>query len=236
MQSILDSEELGQLAEKKLNNGAEAYRYAQKVTNDILFEHYGGTIKFPIDIREILKDFEIELYEMELNTDTGFRLEKVNGFLWEKLNGKMAINIDYHDSELVKRYVIAHELSHYLLRYAEDKKGTENFLESYNCVDPLFPKEWDELLADIMAAFFLFPPLHVLEHLEQYAGFLKEKNQYPMDAFEWLRVLGQCAAVSTYFTIISYQHLKFYMCYWYNDSKDKGKIDPLIEKYKRFFK
>lgn len=108
-------------------------------------------------------------------------------------------------------------------------------------MDPFFPKCKEELFADILTSFLLFPPGTVLKYFDQYAGELEEQNRYPLNAFEWIRVLAQKAQVSPYATIICYQYLKYFMCYVYqqrqdNDGECRSGAGRLAREYEKFFK
>lgn len=188
---------------------------------------------FPVDIRKIIQRAGIRLYEISMNVDTGFQLEKVNGYIRHQENGEWAIFIESDESEYSKRYVMAHEFCHFLMREMLESgvETTESKVKQY-CIDPLFPKNKCELYADMMAAFLMFPHEAVLKCMEEYAQELKVKNTYPMDGFEWMRVLGHRAKISSYFTIISYQYLKYFLCEYYSKTAD----DEFKQKYGRFFR
>lgn len=224
LKKLLDSKE-------KMLKGEVVVSVANEVARNLLNQYYSKGPIFPVDIRGLVDFMKIDIYESNLNVDRGFRIEKVNGYLRKNLDGKYAINIQNSDSEFVKRYILSHELSHYLLDCG-GSTGSESNPCGQKCIDPLFAKDWDEMFSDMLAAFILFPPELVLEHLQMYTDQMRKLNRYPLDASEWLRELGQCAQVSYYFTIVSYQSIKFYMCYLYNHNKD----DEIIRKYIDFFK
>lgn len=187
---------------------------------------------FPIDIRGLIEHYGVRVCETSLNADTGFCVERKYGYIrtdWEK---KLTIYVENSDSEFVKRYVLAHELCHYFFRLeSPDKKETSN------CIDPLFPKDIKELFADAVAAYLLFPPKLVLKYMDQYKKEMQEHNIYPLEGEEWIRRLGQKAQVTTYYTISSYQYLKFYFCA-VNQTKKKEytEMKNFIKKYEVFFK
>lgn len=202
---------------------------ANDIAGHVLDLLYDGKREFPVNIRGIVRSLDIGVYETNLNVDRGFRVEKVNGYLRWKLNGGYDINLQHSDSEFTKRYVLAHELSRYLLgRMSGDNemKGCRNF------ADPLFAKEKDETSADILAAFLLFPPECVLESLKEYTEQMRRFSEYPIDSFEWIRDLAQSAQISFYFTLISYQYLKIYLSFLYNTEPE----NELVKKYREFFK
>lgn len=219
-------------AQRMEKKGKEIFNDAKEIA-DKVFHVLEVKPTLPVDIRGLVEKCGIRVYETNLNADMGFQIERINGYL-KKRGENWCIFLEAKDSELMKRYVLAHELSHFLIDNAKTYWKIEHDLEERHCIDPLFSKDWDELMSDILASFILFPPKAVLEYLSWYEGELRDKNVYPMDSYEWLRVLGHMAQVSTYFTIISYQYLKFYMCDQY-EKRDKEESSLAIE-FKRYFK
>lgn len=226
-----------QLAKEGFNNGTNAYFLIEKITYNVLKLYYEDEqeIKFPIDIRGIIKAFEIEIMEMDLNVDSGFRIDRVNGYLRSPYgqNG-WRIYIDYDDSEFTKRYMLAHEFSHYLLRICTEPVATQENVVDY-CIDPMLPKKWDELYTDIMAAYFLLPYRSLIEEMAAYADWMKSTNNYPIDAVQLMRTVGNRAQISSYHTFMSYQYRKYYFCYLYNEIED-GEIREWLKKYEMLFK
>lgn len=220
------------------------YRTLQSVADEIQKEYYCGkeTIKFPIDIRRIVDKCGINLYEVNLNVDTGFQLERIRGYIRRKdikecsadnYEKQCEIYIDRNDNEETKRYVIAHEFCHYILDKILFVSSGMSGLRC--CVDPLFSKEPVEIYTDIMAAFLLFPPCSVLDCMKSYCTKMRDNNKYPIDVSEWMRVLGQHAQVSTHYTIICYQHLKVYLTDFYQSEIQQESNSGLLENYGELF-
>ncbi len=233
VEKLWNTEELGKMVCGNQNLGEMDCVYARELARK-LHELFYETenIPFPIDIRGIVKSLDIGIYETNLNVDRGFRVEKVNGYLRRKSTGGYAINLQNDDSEFTKRYILAHELSHYIMNQALNQPAEKKKAYGQNCIDPLFAKNRDELMADIMSAFLLFPPEKVLESLKKYTEYMKKMDQYPINTFNWLYDLSQSAQVSFYYTVISYQYLKFYLCYLYNEEPD----NYIVREYGAFFK
>lgn len=229
-----------QLTKLGFDNGVKTFFLVEEITNSILRTYYekDGEIKFPINIRGIIDEFHIEIAEMALNVDLGFRIDRVNGYL-RKLGAenKWRIYIEYDDSEFTKRYILAHEFSHYLLRaYAENDSVSDNATDY--CVDPMLPKRRTELLADIMAAYFLLPYKPLLEEMIAYTKWMESTNSYPIDAVQMMRSIGNHAQISSYHTFMSYQYRKYYFCYLYNmyENERTPEIEELLKKYAVLFK
>lgn len=101
------------------------YVESEAITKEVLTAFYGEVteVKFPVDIRGIIAKHNIDIAEMDLNLNLGFRMDKVNGYLRcigkhsENVNlPEWRIYIEYSDNEFIKRYILAHEFSHYLMK------------------------------------------------------------------------------------------------------------------------
>lgn len=194
---------------------------------------------FPIDIRGIVKQHGISIYETNLNAGMSFRMEKINGYYRKTKIGQHEINLENRDSEFTKRYILAHEFGHFIVSEFLNQDGSS--LNSY-CTDPFFPKSWMEIFCDLVANFLMFPPMLLLNYLDSYTQRMEKQMSYPIDSFAWLTDLGQKAQISLYFTILSYQYNKLFMCWLYNHKDFVEKvlgIDYMMkfeENYKKFFK
>ncbi len=189
--------------------------------------------EFPVNIRKIIQKAGIQLYEINMNENMGFQLEKVKGHIRRQENEKWAIYVENDESEYDKRYIMAHEFCHLLIQeMRESEEQLDGNKSMQYCINPLFSKDKYELFADMMAAFLMFPYESVLECMEDYVEELKKKNTYPMDAFEWMCVLGRHAQISSYYTIISYQYLRHFLREYYSGIAD----DKFKQKYERFFR
>lgn len=232
-------------------NDFKIYNEIESITRSILTEisPEEQTIKFPVNIRKVIKEHHIDIAEMDLNLDLGFRMDRVNGYLRrlrDDSDNGWRIYIEYSDSEFVKRYILAHEFSHYLL-----KKGEEigEGVTQLHCVDPMLPKKREELLADAMAAYFLLPPTVLLDQMNDYKERMRRSNMYPVDPVAFLRDIGNQAQISTYHTFLCYQYVRYYLCSLYEEESKKekenrektGEASPeggmtWIEKYGELFK
>lgn len=223
------------------------YADTEVITKKVLTAFYGDAteVKFPVDIRGIIAKHNIDIAEMDLNLNLGFRMDKVNGYL--RCIGKYSedvnlpewrIYIEYSDNEFIKRYILAHEFSHYLM-----KKEREELMMSteINCVDPMLPKKKEELLADVMAAYLLMPPNVLLEEMKNYKGKMKENNRYPIDSVTFLRDIGNAVQISTYHAFLCYQYVRYYLCNLYEQnvkiaelSSGKSENSEMIEGAKKW--
>lgn len=242
----------GKLFSDSFDHGKHTYLYIQEITDSILNDYYnkrGEKLEFPIKIREIVQEFGIEIVEIDLNVDRGFRFDRINGYLDRIGKNGYHILLEYRDSEFTKRYVLAHELSHFIIKQCCD--GSQAAAE--HCVDPMLPKKWEELVADVMAAFFVLPPRLLLHEMNEYYEWMKATNNYPVDAVQMLRKIGIRTQISTYHMFMNFQYVKYYLCYIYNlfgngnslpeeekeyfpDEEKNQKIRDMLEKYDHLFK
>lgn len=218
------------LKENGLSSAEQIYMPLQAAADKILRSFYGGAPTFSIDIRGIVKEFGLKICETNLNVDCGFTIEKINGYLRRSLSGEFCINLHCRDSIFAKRYVLAHEFCRYILSQAQHPSADPAYARNY--ADPLFTKDPDTILAEIMSAFLLFPPECVLASLEKYAAEMRRRNEYPLNASDWLRFLSQEGQISVYYTTSSYQHLKLYFCILQNSDPQ----NDLIQKHPEFFR
>lgn len=90
---------------------------------EVLTEVFGEEIVIPIDIVEVSKKLDFVLVNARLNeNDDGFIIvdnseDEILGFKTNKL-----IGINSSRSVPWKRFIIAHELGHYILKYKNSKK------------------------------------------------------------------------------------------------------------------
>lgn len=225
---ILNVNEISQLKAKFCGDYSETYTEIYKFTKKILKEYCNKsniTLTFPVNIRGMIAMYGIEIVEMNLNTDIGFRMERINGYLWHITQyspSQWKIYINAPDSEFTKRYVMAHEFSHFLLKQdvQEDCVPIQE-----NCIDPMLPKKKTELLADVMAAYFLMPPELLLDEMCRYREKMRKTNYYPIDAAAFLQDIGCKAQISTYHSFLCYQYVRYYLCCLYGE-KSKEVEEP----------
>ncbi len=176
---------------------------------------------FPIPVREIAKYCNFLLYETELadldsmeqDKDGGGRTTIAQMQMRERrrrvdnsvqLEAEIAgsIIIDKNLGENAKRFAIAHELGHYVLR-------TQNpigplFIED-SCPGPFAYVPEKEFLANEFAYALLLPYSLVKERKKRY----EEENQYnPLSYMDWIQVLEAEAQLPQYYAILGYEEIK----------------------------
>ncbi len=207
-----NEESLHSLINNYADNEKNIYKTIYEIIKDILEDYYKQSlceISFPVNIWKIIKKYDIEIIETDLNTDIGFQIARQNGSLRYLADGRIQLYLEASDSDNAKRYILAHEFAHFLMNTAG---GAQNA----GCGDPMMPKNWEEQTADMIAACLLFPPELVLKKMRSFIDQMKEKNRYPISSAEWLEALSESAQVSSYYTITSYQYIKSFICYLYS--------------------
>lgn len=178
-------------------------------TSKILEEQGLYKSNFPknkaIDIRALAKAFDIDIVEMKINrADDVFRYG-TPGYLdyydYQPQKYQWTIFVNKAMGDLTKRYIIAHELGHYFLKYKGDGENVKF------CTNPLFPKNQEEQLCDLMASFLLMPIELVLEIMSEYVDSYIGKET--IDMYEWLRHLGFQLSVSDYHTVSCFQNVRY---------------------------
>lgn len=171
--------------------------------------HENPELKFPINIRRLIKNYGILICEADLNKNLEFQIEKLNGCLRRGKSGKWIMTINSNNNESHKRYIMAHELSRFFFLLAKERNSSEETIENtWYYSDTLFSLNSNELMLDMVACFIMFPPKEVLAYMHEYINTLEGHNSFPVDGFEWLKMLGQKAQISPYFTFSCYQYLK----------------------------
>ena len=203
---------------------------AQRLLNDFFAERRDAfqdnapaAPAFPIPVRDIAKRCNFMIYEteiaerdfMERDADGGGRttiaqmqmrerrrytLEKNTFHARPEIAG--TIIIDKNLSEYAKRFAIAHELGHYVLRtlnpvgplYVEDA-----------CPGPFAYVPVKEFLANEFAYALLLPYDLVKERKKRYEA----ENQYnPLSYMDWIQVLEDEAQVPQHYVILAYEEIK----------------------------
>lgn len=159
-----------------------------------------------IDIRSLVKMLGIKIIEKPLVSSKERFYQETSGYLdcydYKKNEFQWTIYVNNDMGDLSKRYIIAHELAHFLLKKNKEEQG----VYTRYCVSPLFPKSIEEQLCDIVASFLLMPIDIVLDLMKEY---LMEHTNEKINTFEWLRFLGCQMGVSDYHTVICYQNVRY---------------------------
>lgn len=160
-----------------------------------------------VDIREIANYFHISVSDRELNSEQDIFINEISGYLdvydYERGNYKWSIYLNRDIGELSKRYVIAHELSHYFINRSKGIRITKY------CVNPFFPGTGEEQICDIMSSFFLMPIIMVLETLERYISQKNKDGKIPVEIYDWMRYLAYEMKIPESYIMICYQNVRY---------------------------
>lgn len=187
-----------------------------------------------VDILEIAKYFHINVIDRELNSEQDIFMNEISGFLdeydYEQGNYQWSIYVNHNIGDISKRYVIAHELSHYILNRSKHSHNTKY------CINPLFPTSKEEQICDLMSSFFLMPILMVLEVLDTYIAEKKRNGRTPIDIYDWMRHLAYEMKVPEFLVTTCYQNIRYLGGILYNKELGyaEGKLDDEIKMVKMY--
>ncbi len=195
------------------------YLAIYEITNRYLNNYYNDLKKRRIiDIRGIVKKHGIDIIEKEIYSKKFFFINQLDGYLDSiPQNGQLKYTIYVNENldEASKRYVIAHEFSHYILENkCEKNTDTWELRENQYCLNVLFPRNAEESICDIMTAFLLMPIDCVLPLMKQFVD--SRSGGYPVRMNEWLQCLSYWLQVSSYHVNICFQHIRYLATFLYN--------------------
>lgn len=112
------------------------------------------------------------------------------------------IYVNENLGELSKRYVIGHEIAHYILNNGEQK----NIIEY--CRKVMLSGNIRERICDMMVSFICMPIESVMKSMLEFCRDKKEKGAIPIEPDEWLHYLGYEFKLSNYHTVLCYQDIR----------------------------
>lgn len=199
-----------------------AYCFTQKALNEVFGKRQENASA--TDVYALAKYHNIEILETKMASQKSVFLYGMPGYLdcydYSPNDYRWSIYINEAMGDLTKRYIIAHELAHYLLQH----RGV------HYCCNPLFPKTTEEQLCDIIASFLLMPLETVLKQMEKFVKNCEKNDDKPVDMYEWLKYLGQVMKVSDYHTILCFQKVRHLGGVLYEEIK-KEQDSELLKKY-----
>jgi len=181
--------------------------------------------KTMVPIKSLIMSEKIEIYERNLSTVDDNFVNELLGTL-EKIQGEWRIYINQEIGSLTKRYVMAHEFSHYIVN------SIETIDESENCTNVLFPLNTGEQICDIISSFLLLPFGTVVKLLNTYIDNRRKEYGSPVNLDEWIQYLGNEMGLTEYHTILSYQNIRYLAgaLYQYSKVKSKrGRVSKLLK-------
>ena len=200
---------------------ARIFDCAQEFLSDY-FLKVETEFKFPIPVKEIAQKCDFLIYEEELANVDKMEMDNNGGrttiarmqmrerrMSLDSDQGKIAgtITIDKNLSEYAKRFAVAHELGHYVLR-------TRNpigplFMED-SCPGPFAYAPDKEFLANEFAYALLLPYELVSKKKKEY----EDQNQYnPVNYIDWITALKDAAQMPEHYAILGYEEYKKYHFY-----------------------
>lgn len=190
----------------------ELYDRAFKLLQNIYNED--DVFELPIDVCDVAEKCGFSIYEKEfkhIELDVRENAPIAQLQMWrkknesdkEKVGGVIVVDKDLNEDE--KRFCVAHELGHFVLR--EQNPIGRMFIRSacpgaYASIDDV-----GELVADQFAYALLLP-------FESYKRVKKEYEEvafhWPIEVEQWIAELSTRAGMPAYRTVLAYQELKKY--------------------------
>lgn len=163
--------------------------------------------RFPVDIDAIVKELGIDVIYQPLNSmweEEERCVHKMVGtsFIRPEVHNNSPISCIWIDSESrqeERRYALAHELAHCLIRDEERVYNGAYYLM------PMLFKDMEEMVADIFAIFLLIP---IPAFLGRFYEYIEVQNE-PVRTSEWLKYLSFLANVSYEEVSIGYQNIRY---------------------------
>lgn len=191
-------------------NYAKIYNVVTKLLKTV-FGNKGYS--FPINMAEIYKKFQFEVFRADLNEFVGEKaVTRINSTVgkvsirpdFSTGGSKITVYIDKNATPAIANYALAHELCHLLVNHGNNKRYKDEY-----CTMPMLPKEPDELIADVFAVFLLIPFDKFLETFRDYVTRTIKMGTAPISTEDWLNYLGSIAVVPHYYVACAYEQIRF---------------------------
>ena len=132
---------------------------------------------YPVDIESMANDFKIEVKVLDIGAN-------LRGSIQKKEDGNYIIELNSQDTELERRFTLAHEIAHYI--YHREKIGNTKLTDNrmYRSFNSNITDR-DEHEANEVAMLLLLPPDLVEDFLNDHATCsVEEKRQKVSEAFQ----------------------------------------------------
>lgn len=175
-----------------------------------------------VDIYELARVYGIKIIEKNLESPRDYFSQEVVGYLDSYFGKTIYINEEVGD--YTKRYGVAHEIGHYLVRREEIEN--DKVLACY-FTTPLFLKTSEEQVCDLIASFLLMPISTVLDLMEAYIKESKQLENERITTYSWLGYLGQKLHIADYYTSLCFQNIKYLGAFLYENAQEMKKNGTL---------
>ena len=159
-----------------------------------------------IDVYKLAEFLDIKVVERSIVTKEKLFKDEIVGFIdqfdFGFGNDECMIYVNENIGELSKRYVIGHEIGHYILNNGQQKNKVEY------CRSIMFPKNIKERICDLAASFILMPIEYVMKVMDDFCEDKRKKEDIPIEPDDWLYYVGSKFKLSNYHTILCYQDIR----------------------------
>lgn len=195
------------------------YEQTNKILNEKL--NYFSHEKAAVDIYGLAEQYNIKIIEKNLESPRDLFSQEVVGYL-DSYHGK-TIYINEDVSDYTKRYGVAHEIGHYLVRESQ-----EGVFSCYFATPRLF-KTVEEQVCDLIASFLLMPISTVLDLMEVYIKQSQQMENERITTYSWLGYLGAKLHMADYYTSLCFQNIKYLGAFLYEEALEMEKKGTLKE-------
>lgn len=179
----------------------------------------------PVD--ELAKYYGIKVEKRSLSSSRDLFKNGISGFLDSyAMDGEQPqtfIFVNDKISYFSARYVIAHEIAHFVMMVRGDQSREPQF-----CKSTLFSKNYKEKICDIMASFILLPIEEVIKLMYDFCYDKNGVRKETLDSDEWYEHLRYVFKISYNRTLLCYEDIRGLASVMYALIKNGENIDTIF--------
>lgn len=207
----------------------------QEDCRKIIVKAYGQDrkIEFPIDIKRIADNLEIQICRAPLNYGGGKKIDQnIAQLRYDMVDGKIIKKIvlddeiqgsvdDADDLSDLERYAIAYEIGKTLVE-EQDISNKDNIV-SLNLFSvpyslPRLSAQLENFTYEMCAVFLLLP---MRQFMDEFSAYTNEIQEHPVLMDRWIRHLSMRAEIPNYQLVNGYQYIKLCAYQYYIDKLQK---------------
>ena len=206
------------------------YRIAREIKNGIPGYMNGGG---NVDIARVIENSGLEVQECHLNSEPDFFDNEISGYLdasqYSQNSNSWKIYINSNISGLERRYVIAHEVSHYILDFAYGRK-----VRRY-CCTPVFPRDSSEQACDMLSSFLLMPLDNTMESFQKFRKAQMHEYKKPRKV-EFIKYLAYNFVLTDLQAAMCFEHVRHLAGILYEKSMNSVVSNSTMSDFEQEFK
>lgn len=159
-----------------------------------------------IDVQKLAEYLDIKVVYRSIAVRENLFQDEVAGFI-DKFNFGMGndsciIYVNENLGELSRRYVVGHEIGHFILNNGQQSNKVEY------CRNVMLPRNIKERVCNLLASFIFMPIESVMKLMDEFCDERRKSGAVPIDPDEWLQYLGYKFKLSNYHTILCFQDIR----------------------------